>query len=138
MPTGKRIRPTEKDRKQVSALTAYGIPQDAIAKLMGIQRVALARHYKKELALAVHQANARVAESLYQLAINGNLGAMTFWLKTRAHWREVDRLEITDPGGEALGTGAVAMLMERLEGIADRRALAAADDDVIELPGGTD
>ena len=137
MPTGKKIKPTDADRKQVSALTAYGIPQDAIADLMGIQRVALARHYKRELALAAHQANARVAESLYQLAIKGNLGAMTFWLKTRAHWRETDRLEITDPEGKPLGSGAVATLMDRLESIAGRKAAALASNGH-ELPEGTD
>ena len=129
MPTGTPIVPTDGERKQVSALIAYGIPQDAIAELMGIQRAALARCYKKEIANAGHQANARVAESLYQLAIKGNLGAMTFWLKTRAHWREVDRLEITDPEGKPLGSGAVATLMNRLESIAGRKAAALALDD---------
>ncbi len=123
MPSGKKHVPTDDERKQVSALVAYGIPQDAIARMMGIRRAALARHYKKEIANAGHQANARVAESLYQQAIKGNLTAMIFWLKTRAGWREVDRLEVTDRNGEPLGSGAVATLMDRLEGIADRKAL---------------
>ncbi len=39
-----------------------------------------------------------------------------------------DRLEVTDPLGEPLGSGAVAALMDRLEGIADRKMLAAPDD----------
>ena len=45
-----------------------------------------------------------------------------------------ERLEVTDPEGEPLGTGAVATLMSRLEGIAGRKAaaLAAVDDDVID------
>ncbi len=43
-----------------------------------------------------------------------------------------ERLEVTDRDGEPLGSGAVGLLLDRLEGIADRKALAAADDDVIE------
>ncbi len=39
-----------------------------------------------------------------------------------------ERLEVTDPEGKPLGTGALEMLMDRLEGIADRKMLAAPDD----------
>ncbi len=44
-----------------------------------------------------------------------------------------ERLGVSDPDGEPLGTGAVATLMNRLEGIAGRKAAAAADDDVIDI-----
>ncbi len=45
-----------------------------------------------------------------------------------------ERLEVSDPDGEPLGTGAVATLMNRLEGIAGRKAAAMAldDDDPVE------
>lgn len=36
----------------------------------------------------------RVAESLYQMAINGDLGAAIFYLKTQGGWRETTRHDI--------------------------------------------
>jgi hypothetical protein len=83
------------------------------------------------LDLAAHQANARVAESLYKLAVGGNLGAVTFWLKTRARWRETDRLEVTDPERKPLGSDAVAQLVARIDLIAERKA-ALAEGGIIE------
>ena len=40
-----------------------------------------------------------------------------------------ERLEVTDPEGKPLGSGAVELLMGRLSDIAGRKALAAPDDD---------
>ena len=43
---------------------------------------------------AAAEANAQVAQSLYQQAISGkNTAATIFWLKTRAGWRESPAIE---------------------------------------------
>ncbi len=40
-----------------------------------------------------------------------------------------EHVVFTDPDDQPLGTGALSLLMNRLEGIAERKALAAADED---------
>ena len=119
-------------------MSAYGIPQEDIAATLDIDPKTLRKHYSTEIATAHVRANSKVAETAYKMATSGEYPAMTiFWLKTRLHWRETDRLEITDPEGKPLGSGAVATLMDRLESIAGRKAAALASNGH-ELPEGTD
>jgi hypothetical protein len=73
----------------VRSLVAYGISQEEIGRCVGIRSSkTLRRHFREELDRGATEANARVAQSLYQLAISGKCVAATiFWMKTRA-WRE--------------------------------------------------
>ena len=89
MPRPKFV-PTAEQRRTVCSMAAYGIPQEAIAGSVGIRSVkTLRRHFREELDRAAPEANARVAQTLYQLATTGkNATAAIFWLKTRAGWRE--------------------------------------------------
>ena len=83
--------PTEASRRQVRALAAYGIPQDEIARVLGISKPTLEKHYRPELDRAETEANAKVAESLFRKATGDGAQAVTaaiFWLKTRARWKE--------------------------------------------------
>lgn len=96
----KPFKPTDEQREIAHAWTSFGIPQEAIARHLGIDAGTLRKHFVEELANGRHQANALVAQSLFQAAISGNDGpAMTakiFWLKTRAGWRETQSIEITE------------------------------------------
>jgi len=86
----KAHKPTDKLRKMVKDYSAVGTPQDDIAKVIGIDRNTLAKHYREELDTAATKANAAVAGKLYSQCMAGNTSAMIFWLKTRARWRETD------------------------------------------------
>lgn len=83
-----RYAPTDKDRKSVRAMTAYGIEQAQICAILGITDKTLRRHFRAELAVAATEANARVAEALYKRALAGDTRAMEYWLSRRAKWRE--------------------------------------------------
>jgi hypothetical protein len=85
--------PTEKMRQQITLLAGLGLSQDGIAQVVGLTGPTLRKHYKKELASGAHQANAKVAASLYSMATSSskpNVAAAIFWLKTRAGWREAE------------------------------------------------
>ncbi len=72
-------------------MAAYGIPQDEIARVVGITKPTLEKHYRPELDRAETEANAKVAESLFRKATGDGSQAVTaaiFWLKTRARWKE--------------------------------------------------
>ncbi|MBP0496468.1 hypothetical protein [Roseomonas indoligenes] len=98
-----RYTPTEEQRRVVKTMAAYGIPQDAIAKVVHCSEPTLRRAYRYELDTAVHEANTRVAQCLYQQATTpGIVAASIFWLKARAGWREKQVHEISGPEGKPI------------------------------------
>ena len=82
--------PTDEQRRLVKSLAAYGMKHDAIARRLGIRSTkTLCKHFREELDSGDTEANAQVAQTLFQMAISGEQPASTmFWLKTRAGWRE--------------------------------------------------
>jgi hypothetical protein len=84
--------PSDEQRRQVKALAAYGVPQDDIATVLAIDAKTLRKHFWPELQNGAIEANAKVAQSLFQRATTekGSAGvtAAIFWLKVRAGWRE--------------------------------------------------
>ena len=81
--------PSGEQRAVVCALAAYGVPQEEIARHLGVAPKTLRNHFRDELDKAAIDANAKVAASLFELATTGgNVTAAIFWLKTRAGWSE--------------------------------------------------
>jgi len=93
-------QPEEKDRKLVSAMASYGIPQDKIASVIGIDEKTLRKHYADEIDTAEARATAVVAKTLYSIATDRNHSkcapAAMFWLKCRGGWREKDATTTDD------------------------------------------
>ena len=113
--------PTDASRKQVEALASYGVPQEHIARVIGISDRTLRSHYAEVLATAAIKANSLVAQSLFNKATKGegssSVTAAIFWLKTRARWRERDIHEITGLDG-----GPIQMM--DLSGLSDAQLAA--------------
>ena len=106
-------QPTEATRKQVKALSAYGIPQDEIGKVIGVSKPTLEKHYRDELDRAQSEVNAKVAESLFRKATGDGAQSVTaaiFWLKTRAQWKE----PATDTNMKLSADGTIGGLMARI------------------------
>jgi len=83
--------PTSETRAEVSALVAYGIKQEQIAKRLRISVDTLAKHYGHELEMGLANAINEVANVLFSKAVDDrDLGAVIFFLKTRGRWREKD------------------------------------------------
>lgn len=93
----KEHKPTDELRRTVRAMTAYGVKREDIAAMIGVTRPTLAKHYEQELATGAVEANAKVAQSLYQQATNGNTTAAIFWAKTRMGWSEKSVLAQEQP-----------------------------------------
>jgi DNA-binding XRE family transcriptional regulator len=93
--------PTPETRVQVRTMSAFGIPQNDIAKYIGISKPTLHAHYRDELDRGMLEANMKIAQTLYSIA-TGTPGdpargipakepdkvSCMFWLKARAGWRE--------------------------------------------------
>lgn len=104
MGSGVYHKPNEENRKLVKTLSAVGTRYEDIAAKLDITDDTLRKHYRKELDEGRIEANASVAQTLFQQAKNGNTTAAIFWLKTRAQWRENDRLELTGANGGPIET----------------------------------
>lgn len=96
----RRYEPTPEQRRTVRTMAGFGIPQPEVAGFLGIDMKTLRKHFREELDRGVVEANAKVAQSLFQMATQGkNVAAAIFWLKIRAGWRE--RVEIQPILGDA-------------------------------------
>lgn len=96
-----RHEPTEKDRRTVESMSAHGIPQLDIARVVGLSLPTLHKWYRNELDTGHIKANSMVAQSLYNKALGNGQGSVTaciFWLKVRAGWVEPRPWEEPGPG----------------------------------------
>jgi hypothetical protein len=101
--------PTEKTRAKVKALSAYGTPQADIARALDIHRETLTKYYRDELDLGVIEANAKVAETLFNQAVrDGNTTAAIWWTKSRMGWKEKTEVAHTDAEGNNIAITLVA------------------------------
>lgn len=96
--------PTPEQRGQVEAMSAYGVPQVEIAKVLGINKETLQKHFREELDTANAKAVAAVAGKLYKKAMNGCVTSMIFFLKTRGKWSEKIQVENTGLNGGPIVT----------------------------------
>ena len=83
--------PTDETRNLVELLSGFGIPQDEIARLVGIDPKTLRFHYADQIELGTIKATAKVAQNLFTMACKPTregLSAAIFWLKVRAGWSE--------------------------------------------------
>lgn len=91
---GVLFQPTDAQRKAVRAMAAYGVVQPDIARVIGISKGTLHKYFLEELETSAIEANAKVAQTLFNMAVSGtNVAATIFWLKSRARWRETTHHE---------------------------------------------
>lgn len=99
---GLEHKPSDLTRKLVQTLSAVGITYEDISSKLNINSDTLTKHYKNQLRDGRVEANAAIAQSLFQSAKDGNTSAQVFWLKTRAQWKEVNTLEVSGLDGGAI------------------------------------
>ena len=94
--------PTDETRNLVESLSGFGIPQDEIARLVGIDPKTLRFRYAEQIELGNIKATAKVAQNLFTMACKPTregLSAAIFWLKVRAGWSEYAPRRVEGPLG---------------------------------------
>lgn len=96
-----RFVPTNDERKQVEALSGYGLPQDQIAVLIrgGIALETLREYFATELISGKAKANGQIGKTLFQKAMSGDTAAMIWWSKAQMRWAETQKHEHTGADG---------------------------------------
>ena len=89
-PIKQPFKPTDQEREQVEQMSAVGIPQESICRVIrdGIDDKTLRKHFRKELDTAAAKANANIGNTLYNKAMGGDTSALIWWSKTRMGWKE--------------------------------------------------
>lgn len=117
MPRRPKHAPTPSTRAVVRALAAFGINQEHIAARLGCNLSTLLRNYRDDLDQALPDMIAKVAQSLYQRAIdprNGMAGvkASELILKARGGWRDnFQQVEHLGADGSPIGSGQQVVLI---------------------------
>ena len=87
--------PTKDQRLTVKTLSAYGIKQEGIVRMVGLRSTkTLRKHFRDEIILGPIEAVAQVSQTHYQMAKSGKHPASTMqFLNSRARWLDSDRSE---------------------------------------------
>ena len=98
------FEPTDAERKQIEAMSGYGLPIEQIAVLVrgGIDTDTLRKHFATELVAGKAKANSGVGRTLFQKAMGGDTAAMIWWSKTQMRWAETQKHEVTGADGAPL------------------------------------
>ena len=98
------FEPTDAERKQVEALSGYGLPIEQIAVLVrdGIDTDTLRKHFATELLSGKAKANGQVGKTLFQKVMAGDTTAAIWWSKTQMRWAETQKHEVTGADGAPL------------------------------------
>lgn len=106
------MEPTDADRKQVEAMSGYGVPIEQIAAVTmgGIGLEALYNHFREELVAGKAKINAKVGQTLAQKALSGDTAAMIWWSKSRMGFREKVELEHSGAGGGPIQSETTVLL----------------------------
>jgi len=100
-------KPTDENRRLVKMLAAVGARVDDIGTKLGISHDTVLKYYRQELEEGRIDANAQVAQTLFQQAKSGNTAAMIFWMKTRAGWKEKTTHELVGADGGPIQSATV-------------------------------
>ena len=98
------FEPTDAERKQVEALSGYGLPIEQISVLVrnGIDTDTLRKHFATELVSGKAKANGQVGKTLFQKVMAGDTTAAIWWSKTQMRWAETQKHELTGADGAPL------------------------------------
>ena len=93
---------TDEQRNQVEVLSGVGVTHAQIAVLLGCAENTLRVHMGPELATGDAKATAKIAQTLFNKAVNGDTASVIFWMKRRARWKEVHGVEVAGQDGKAI------------------------------------
>ena len=87
--------PTPESREKVKMLKLVGATDEQVGRILGVSVDCLVEHYRQDLDDGKAEVLGKVAQTLYQKALDGDVTSCIFILKTKARWSE--RIEVDAP-----------------------------------------
>jgi hypothetical protein len=128
------FQPTREQRSTVQVLVSNGNGERVIARVIGIDRTTLRKHFKDELRNGRDQVVAAVGATVVRSALAGNMFAAKYWLATHGgpEWRYTEGRTIAgDPDAPPIRVKmdvdqmTEAEIQAELEAIREKRRIAA-------------
>lgn len=94
--------PRAKDAERISLLTAIGVPQSQIARMLHMSFETMHKHYKDALELGGAEASEVVGGKIFSAAKKGEPWACTLWAARRMGWKETNVSEHTGKDGKPI------------------------------------
>lgn len=85
---------SDKEKARVCKLAGYGLTQEQIAKVMLCDAKTLIKHCGEAWETGKLLAIEQVADKLFQNIKKGDPASIFFYLKTQAHWKETQTIEV--------------------------------------------
>lgn len=101
-------KPSDYSRGQVAAWSMAGVPLTTMCKLLGITTRTFHNHYENEYQEGKSLVHAKLVHKCLDVALEGNVAAIFFLLKTQFNYRESSKVDVTT-NGESLTVNASAM-----------------------------
>ncbi len=97
----------------VQACMASGdFTQEQIAAALSVDHETLVKHCKAELADGRQVLNAKISGTLAKKAVDGDLGAIIWYEKTRRGYRDTSRHELTGADGGPIDSRSAVMVAD--------------------------
>lgn len=124
------FQPTDAERKQVEAMSGFGVPFEQIAALVrhGIDADTLKKAFAKELVAGKAKANSKVGQTLFQKVMEGDTAAAIWWSKSQMRWKEVQAHEITGKDGAPIQVATIDVSKISTSALAEIMAAKDASD----------
>jgi len=133
MSQGVAFGATAEQRRTVRAMSGFGVPQEDIATFLDIDPKTLRKHFRLELDHGSIEATAKVAQSLFRMATEGNnVAAAIFWMKARAGWREKHEVRVAVDDIDRMSDAELEAVIRKYE--RDIPTLAGTSSDADEPP----
>ena len=123
--------------RTVRAMAGFGVPQEDIATFQRVDPKTLRKYFRDELDQGVTEANAKVAQSLFNMATKqNNVAAAIFWMKARAGWREKHEVQVEIDEFSQMSDEELAAERRRLEMALQEARKHAAEERAREIVQG--
>jgi len=125
-------------QESVQVMKACGLSKATIANVLGVKPASLATYFGHELEYGEEILKTRIASILVKKALDGNVPAITFFLKAKAGWRDQDKEKPQDDENKTISDvernqRLVSLLMSSPQLIAAMKKKRAADAPPIEI-----
>jgi hypothetical protein len=117
--------PTDTTRMQAQTAAGYGLHQDQIGALLGIDDKTLRKYYREALDVGRAKAHLAVAATLYDKALTGDTGAMVWYTKCQMRW---------SPPPALVEVSGLISISAALESATARLAHDAIDGECVDVP----
>jgi hypothetical protein len=81
---------TKEQAEKVRMAACLGVPLERMPQLLELSKDLIRKHYMREVETGRDSVNGLVQAALLRNALEGNVTAQIFWLKSRAGWRDRD------------------------------------------------